>query len=72
MRKSKLSHQLNQGIKAVKGVLLWVHATTREFESSIKVLMAIIGLVLILMGVFRVWLVQRLFHVLGEDEADKQ
>ncbi|MCI8541306.1 MAG: hypothetical protein HFE67_07330 [Erysipelotrichaceae bacterium] len=72
MRKSKLSHLLNQGILAVMGVLFWVLACTREFESSIKVLMAIIGLVLILMGVFRVWLVQRLFHVLGEDEVDKQ
>lgn len=71
----RLSQLLNQGILSIMGVIFCVLAFTKANSEQARMLMLVIGVLLILMGVVRVWLISRLFRAVddnGFDEAQKQ
>lgn len=65
----QLSQLLNQGILSIMGVIFCVLAFTRAKTSQVQMIMLGIGVLLILMGVVRVWIVATLFREVGDDES---
>lgn len=63
----QLSQLINQGILSIMGVLFCVLAFTRAKTSRVQMLMLGVGVLLILMGVIRVWIVAQLFREVGDD-----
>ncbi len=68
----RLSNLINQALLAAMGVLFCILACRDVIKESIRPLVFAFGIILIIIGIVRVWLIRRLFQKIDDDDAEDE